>query len=212
MSRVGARDIVPRCRRLLPWLIALVSLALPAAAPAQAPPATRHFSWPRFGEGVLVSVAAHELGHIASALALGGSPSLAFDEGRPVIESGIDGVVHPARAFSFSASGMAVQLAANEAILDWPHGNRPAGAFARGFLVGGIATVAFYVTLGRTAKVGDMAQMEMFSSLSPWTLTAIFGGVALSDAVRLIVNPRYGSLFLMPLPDGHLALGFDRAM
>jgi hypothetical protein len=75
-----------------------------------------------------------------------------------------------------------------------------------------VATVAFYVTIGRTAKVGDMAQMEEFSSLSPWTLTAIFGGVAASDALRLVVEPRYGSLFMVPLPDGRLAVGLARPL
>jgi hypothetical protein len=195
-----------------PRLMALVSLALPAAAPAQVAPATPRVSWPHFAEGFALSVVAHECAHVLSALALGGSPSLTVDSGRPVIESGIDGTQHPARAFTFSAAGMTVQLAASEAILDWPHPGGPAGSFARGFLVGGIATVAFYVTVGRNAKVGDMAQMEEFSSLSPWTLTAIFGGVALSDALRLVVEPRYGSLFMVPLPDGRLAVGLARGL
>ena len=196
----------------LPWLILLISLALPAAASAQVAPATRRVSWPHFAEGFALSIVAHEGGHVLSALALGGSPSLAIDTGRPVIESGIDGTRHPARAFTFSAAGMTVQLAASEAILDWPHHGGPAGSFTRGFLMGGIATVAFYVTLGRSAKVGDMAQMEEFSSLSPWTLTAIFGGVALSDALRLAFEPRYGSLFMVPLPDGRLAVGLARRL
>ena len=102
---------------------------------------------------------------------------------------------------------MTVQLAASEVVLHWPHDGQPAGSFARGFLVSGIATVAFYVTIGRNAKVGDMAQMEEFSSLSPWTLTAIFGGVAASDALRLALQPRYGSLFLPPPPAGRPAVG-----
>jgi hypothetical protein len=211
VTAVAPRRLGPAGGRF-PCLIALVSLALPAAAPAQAASATPHVSWPHFAEGFALSIVAHEAAHVLSALALGGSPSLALNSGRPVIESGIDGTRHPARAFTFSAAGMTVQLAANEAILDWPHGGRPAGSFARGFLVGGIATVAFYVTVGRTAKVGDMAQMEEFSSLSPWTLTAIFGGVALSDAIRLAVEPRYGSLFVVPLPDGQLAVGITRGM
>jgi hypothetical protein len=198
--------------RRAPWLIALLTLAVPPAACAQAAPATPHVSWPHVAEGFVASIAAHEMGHIASALALGGSPTLAVDAGRPVIESGIDGARHPARAFAFSAAGMTVQLAADEAILDWPHAGQPAGSFARGFLAGGIVTVAFYLTAGRNAKVGDMAQMEEFSSLSPWTLTAIFGGVALSDAMRLVVQPRYGSLFMLPLPDGRLAVGLARRM
>lgn len=186
----------------------VLALALtPAAAWAQTGSPRQHVSWPRFAAGFITSLAAHEAAHVASALALGGSPSLALNEGRPVIESGIDGARHPARAFIFSASGMTVQLAANEAILDWPHHGRPAGSFARGFLVSGIATVAFYVTVGRAAKVGDLEQMATFSSLSPWTLSAIFGSVALSDAIRLFAQPRYGSLFWAPLPDGRLAVG-----
>jgi hypothetical protein len=199
----------------LPGLIALAALAALAGAPparAQVAPATPRVAWPQFAEGFALSIVAHECGHVLSALALGGSPALTVDRGRPVIESGIDGTRHPARAFTFSAAGMTVQLAASEAILDWPHRGAPAGSLARGFLAGGIATVAFYVTVGRGAKVGDMAQMEEFSSLSPWTLTAIFGGVALSDALRLAIEPRYGSLFMVPLPDGRLAIGLAHGL
>ena len=141
-----------------------------------------------------------------------GGPSLASGAGRAGSESGLDGTGDPARACAFSAAGMTVQLAAGEVVLDWPHDGRPAGSFARGFLVSGIATVAFYVAIGGNAKVGDMAQMEEFSSVSPWTLTAIFGGVAASDALRLALQPRYGSLFLAPLPDGRLAVGLAHRM
>jgi hypothetical protein len=201
--------------RRIPPAVVLLAAGLGAAAPAlraQDAPPRRHVSWPRFAAGLAVSVAAHEAAHVASALTLGGSPSLRFDGGRPVIESGLDGARHPSRAFTFSAAGMAVQLAASEAILDWPHDGRPAGSFARGFLVGGITTVAFYVTIGRNAKVGDMWQMQEFSSLSCWTLSAIFGGVALSDALRLAFEPRYGSVFMVPLPDGRLAVGLARPL
>jgi hypothetical protein len=200
----GRRMISHGKTAILATLWTLVSVSL---AQAQKPQPSSHFSWPRFGAGLFTSVAAHELAHVVSAIALGGSPSLRLDSHRPVIESGLDGAAHPARAFTFSAAGMAAQLAASEVILDWPHDGSRAGSFERGFLAGGIATVAFYVTVGRNAKVGDMAQMERFSGLSPWTLTAIFGSVALSDAIRIVVKPRYGSLFLLPLPDRRLAVG-----
>lgn len=183
-------------------LLFIVSLPLPAAA--QGTPA-----WLSFLAGGVSSILAHEAGHVVSSAMLGGSPSLGFDQGRPVIYSGIPSGTHPDRSFVFSASGMTVQLALNEVILAWPRmrGAR-GGAFERGVLAGGIGTVLFYFTVGRNAAVSDVAQMARHSGLSKWTLTAIFGGVAASEVLRIALSDRYGPhFFVMPGREGAVKVG-----
>jgi len=184
-------------------------IALPAAAPAQeqVPVRREHFSWLSFLAGAATSIAAHEASHVATALVLGGSPSLNLDKGRPVIRSGIDASVHPARQFTFSAAGMSTQLVINELLLDLPRGSQSAGEFERGVLAGGVATAVFYFTIGRNAAVSDVQQMAANSGLSKWALTGIFGGVALSDVVRIATHKRYANFFAVPGRDANLLVG-----
>ena len=165
--------------------------------------------WVRFVGGAISSILIHESGHVVTAAVVGGSPSFGFDRGRPVIYSGISAGLHPDRQFAFSASGMSVQLLLNEVLLDWPRrdGER-AGAFERGLLAGGIGTVLFYFTIGRTAAVSDVDQMARYSGLSRWTLAGIFGGVALTDVVRIVRNDRYGPhFFVLPGPERTVRIG-----
>jgi hypothetical protein len=177
-----------------------------AAAPAGAQGTP---GWVRFLAGGAASILAHEAGHLVAAATLGGTPSIGFDQGRPVVYSGIRAGAHPDRQFAFSASGMTVQLAVNELILLWPHAQgEPAGAFERGVLAGGIGTVLFYFTLGRNASVSDVDQMARYSGVSKWALTAIFGGVAASEMVRIGLNDRYGPhFFVLPGADRTVRAG-----
>jgi len=172
-----------------------------------APTPVRHFSWPKFAAGFVTSLAAHETAHILTAVAMGGHVSLGFNSGRPVIQSGIDSVRHPTRQFFFSAAGMSTQLLINEVILDWPHGPGVSGEFERGVLASGIATVVFYFTVGRDSQVSDVQQMSVNSSLSKWDLTAIFGGIAATDVVRMLLKPRYAHFFAYPAPKHGLTVG-----
>lgn len=165
--------------------------------------------WVRFVGGAVTSIVAHEAGHVTASIAVGGSPSFGFDRSRPVIYSGVDVSAHPDRQFVFSASGMTVQLLLNEVVLDWPQAEGElAGAFERGILAGGIGTVLFYFTIGRSASVSDVTQMAQYSGLSRWTLGAMFGGVAALDAVRILTDPRYGpQFFVMPGPERTVRAG-----
>ena len=167
------------------------------------------FSWLEFGVGFMASIVAHEAGHILASLAVGGDPSVGFDTGRPVVYSGIDAFAHPNKQFAFSASGMAVQLLINEVILDWPRGPGVAGEFERGMLASGVGTVLFYFTIGRNSSVGDVNWMARSSGLSKWGLTAIYGGVALSDVVRISLRERYAHFFAFPGSAGTLNIGMS---
>lgn len=187
----------------------LVPLVLAASAPLQPATAQGLPGWAQFAGGVLASVLAHEAGHVTASALLGGSPSLGFDHGRPVIYSGINAGANPDRQFVFSASGMTVQLLLNEVLLNWPHqeGER-AGAFERGVLAGGVGTVLFYFTIGRTASVSDVTQMARYSGLDRWSLAAIFGGVAATEVVRILRSDRYGPhFFVMPGPERTVRVG-----
>ncbi len=199
-----------KLKRGLLAAICLLGVGGPLAAQA-VPVATQRpgFSWPRFGAGVAVSIAGHELAHVVTAVALGGHPSLYFDAGRPVIHSGIDGVQHPTRCFTFSAAGMAVQLLADEVLLDWPRRDGGPGEFERGVLAGGVGTVMFYLTLGRNAAAGDVEQMHYYSGLSPWTITAIAGGLAASDLLRMVLKQQRPHFFAAPTRDGRLVVGLN---
>jgi hypothetical protein len=172
-----------------------------------AEPSNRRFSWPKFVLGFFSSIAAHEATHFATSFVVGATPSLGFDKGRPVVHSGIDGDLDPHKQFAFSSSGMGLQLLLNEAILWWPRAEGVAGEFERGILAGGIGTVLFYFTLGRNSPVGDVYWMDQTSSLSKWGLTAIFGGVAATEVLRIVLRKRYMPFFWFPGPDGSVNLG-----
>jgi hypothetical protein len=49
--------------------------------------------------------------------------------------------------------------------------------------------------------------MSVNSSLSKWDLTAIFGGVAATDVVRMLLKPRYAHFFAYPAPAHGLTVG-----
>jgi hypothetical protein len=193
------------------FLAAPVAAQLALATPESAdetPPATivldaaGSFSWLEFSAGFVASIAAHELAHLGTSLIVGGDPSVGFRNGRPVVYSGIDLDAHPHRQFAFAASGMGMQLLINEVVLDWPRGPGRAGEFERGLLAGGIGTVLFYFTIGRTSSVSDVRQMADNSGLSTWALTAIFGGVAATDVLRIALDQRYAHFFASPGPEG----------
>lgn len=167
------------------------------------------FSWLEFGVGFIASIAAHDAGHLLTLLAVGGSPSVGFDAGRPVVHSNLDPVAHPNKQFAFAASGMAVQLLINEIILDWPRGLGVAGEFERGMLAGGIGTVLFYFTIGRNSTVGDVHWMARSSGLSKWGLTAVYGGVALTQVLRISLKQRYARFFAFPGSAGTLNIGMS---
>jgi hypothetical protein len=163
--------------------------------------------WGAFAAGFASSILAHEGGHVVAAYAVGGRPSFGFDEGRPTIYSGIDATLEPHKQFVFSSAGLTVQSVLDEAILDAPHATKPAGAFERGLLAGGIATSFFYVTIGRNGSVSDVEFMQRTSHMSKATITAIYGGVALMHTLRVAHNTRYGNFFAQPDPVAGLRLG-----
>ena len=88
--------------------------------------------WRRFGMGFGSSILLHEAGHIASSYAVGEHPSFGFDKLRPTVYSGIILSEHPREQFLFSAAGLTIQSALDEAILDIPHTR--GSAFERGLI------------------------------------------------------------------------------
>ena len=179
------------------------SSAAPAGSGSASRPGGRQ--WGRFALGVASSIALHELGHVVASYALGARPTFGFDGARPTVYSGIDGEREPHKQFIFSSAGLNAQLVLDEAILDVPH--RRGGAFERGLLAGGLATVAFYVTLGRNAQVSDVTRMAATSSLSRTQVSLIYGGVSALHAVRIARSGYYGRLFVAPGPEGELRFG-----
>ncbi len=205
----------PRASALAAALAVVSALGTPsvrAAAQAptdsvvrEAPPNTsRHHYWRRMAAGFATSILAHEGAHLVTAVAVGGSPSIGFDKGRPTVYSGLDATTQRRQQFLFSSMGLNVQAALDEAILDVPH--RVGGAFERGVLAGGIATALFYVTIGRTASVSDVDFMARTSSLSKGDITLIYGGVAVMHAVRIHYDGRYANFFVRPAPVGESGL------
>ena len=159
------------------FAIVVLALALPAPRlPAQAvgadsaairSPAPRKHYRLKFVLGFATSILAHESGHVVAAFAVGGHPSFGFNKWRPTIYSGIDAQRDPHKQFVFSAAGLTVQTLMDETLLDVPHARGSiAGPFERGLLTGGIATVLFYITLGRTGSVSDVTFMAKTSSLT----------------------------------------------
>ena len=191
-------------------LRAAVALAVlvPAAAAAQAPAAPRHHgSWKRFWAGFATSILAHEGGHITASLLQGGRPTFGLDHGRPTVFSGIDPDLHPHKQFVFSSAGLDVQALVDEAILDdRSHGGGP---FQRGVLFGGIATTAFYLTLGRTGSVSDVAFMRRTSGLTSTQIALIYGGVALTHIIRIERDGRFADFFVHPDARAALRVGVD---
>jgi len=200
-----------RPRRALRAAVALAML-LPAAAAAQAlrpapAPAHPRGSWKRFLAGFATSILSHEGGHITAALLQGARPTFALDHGRPTVFSGIDPDLHPHKQFMFSSAGLDVQTMVDEAILDDPrHGGGP---FQRGVLMGGIATTAFYLTLGRTGSVSDVAFMRRTSGLSSAQIALIYGGVALMHVIRIERDGRFVDFFVHPDARAALRVGVD---
>lgn len=193
-------------------VIAAMIGAPPARAQAPAVPhatavVTRDGSWKRFAAGFATSVLAHEMGHIAAALLQGGHPTFALDRGRPTVYSGINPELHPHRQFMFSSAGLDVQALLDEGILDTPH--HGGGTFERGILAGGIGTTAFYLTLGRTGSVSDVAYMVRTSGLTSTQVAFIYGGVALLHLVRIERDGRYADFFVHPDARAGLRVGVE---
>jgi hypothetical protein len=178
--------------------VALVEVPRAAAQqPADSTPAqTRASYWKHFGAGFASSILAHELGHVATSLALGKHPTFALDKGRPTVFSGIVLADEPHAQFLFSSMGLNVQAALDEGILDVPHSR--GGAYERGVLAGGIATALFYVTIGRTASVSDVDVMARTGALTKNQVTLLYGGVALLHTMRVAHDGHYANFFLRP--------------
>ncbi|MDE3174369.1 MAG: hypothetical protein KGN74_14970 [Gemmatimonadota bacterium] len=174
---------------------------------ARVPLVARDGSWKRFAAGFATSIAAHEAGHIAASLLQGGHPAFGLDHGRPTVYSGFDERLHPRKQFMFSSAGLDVQDLLDEAILDVPHDR--GGTFERGILAGGLATTAFYLTIGRTGSVSDVAFMERTSTLGYGQIALIYGGVAALHLVRIERDGRYGQFFVRPDARAGLRVGMD---
>lgn len=159
----------------------------------------------RFALGAATSLLVHESMHIVAQFAMGGRPSFGFDRGRPTIYSAIDYRAHPAKQFIFSGAGMTGQLLLNETILGVPHQHRY--VLERGVLAGGIGTVLFYITLGRSGSVSDVEYMARTSRLSKDQVSLIFGGMAALQTVRIWRDDRYARFFATPTAQGGMRVG-----
>jgi hypothetical protein len=202
-------------------ILALLFMLAASRAPAQAvgsdsttrhaPVAQPHYKL-RFVLGFATSILAHEGGHVVAAYAVGGHPSFGFNKGRPTIYSGIDARLEPHKQFIFSAAGLTVQTLLDETLLDVPHARGSmAGPFERGLLAGGIGTVLFYITLGRTGTVSDVTFMANTSSLSKTQISLIYGGIAALHMVRIHFKDRYAHFFSVPDASGRLRVGLSLA-
>jgi hypothetical protein len=180
----------------------LAGLATPATAQDSV---TMSQSPQRFVFGATSSLLLHEAGHVLASLFLGARPSFGFDTGRPTVYSGIDAQAEPHKQFLFSSAGLNAQGFANELILDVPHDG--GGSFERGFLAGGIATAAFYLTLGRSGSVSDIAFIASTHGMTKTQATLLYGGVALEQIVRISRSERYANFFAFPTKNG-VALGY----
>ncbi|HET7631459.1 MAG TPA: hypothetical protein VFK16_04000 [Gemmatimonadaceae bacterium] len=159
----------------------------------------------RFAAGFATSLLAHESAHVAASLLQGAHPTFGLDRGRPTVYSGIDATANPHKQFMFSSAGLDAQAIIDEVILDTPsHGG---GAFQRGVLSGGLATTVFYLTLGRTAKVSDIAYMKKTSGLTSTQIALIYGGVALLHSVRIARDGHFAGFFVHPGPPNGLRVG-----
>lgn len=162
----------------------------------------------RLALGFVTSILAHESGHVLAAYAVGGHPSFGFNHGRPTIYSGIDSRTEPHKQFVFSSAGLTVQTLLDETLLDVPHpAHWIAGPFERGLLSGGIGTVLFYITFGRSATVSDVTFMAKTSSLTKSQISFIYGGIAALHVVRIHFKDRYAHFFSAPDTNGNLRVG-----
>jgi hypothetical protein len=178
---------------------------LPGSDSTTTPPTRPAHYWRDMAGGFAASLLAHEAGHIVTAYALGAHPTFGLDKGRPTVFSGINVRTDPHKQFLFSSMGLNVQAAMDEGILDIPH--RRGGAFERGVLAGGIATAAFYITIGRSASVSDIDFMARTSSLSKTQLSFIYGGIAALHVVRMRIDGSYTNFFVRPAPGRGLQIG-----
>ncbi len=166
----------------------------------------------RVAVGFVTSILAHESGHIIASYAVGGHPSFGFDHWRPTVYSGIDARIDPHKQFIFSSAGLTVQMILDETLLDVPHARGSiAGPFERGLLAGGIGTVLFYISLGRSGTVSDVTYMANTSSLSKTQISLIYGGIAALHVVRIHFKDRYAHFFTVPDAGGHLRIGMSIA-
>jgi hypothetical protein len=175
----------------------------PRATGGDARAPRRH--WARFALGFATSLAVHEAAHVVASYVEGATPSFGFDKARPTIYSGIDESADPHRQFVFSSAGLTAQTLLDEALLDVPH--RRGGSFESGILAGGLATVAFYVTIGRNAPVSDVTRMAATSSLSRTQISLIFGGVSALHAARIHHGGYFATPFATPTEGGRLKVG-----
>lgn len=209
------------CRRAaIAAALALVALPHRLVAQASAPDSAHTSLAPvpqphyklRFAAGFVTSILAHESGHIIASYAVGGHPSFGFNHWRPTIYSGIDSRIDPHKQFIFSSAGLTVQTLLDETLLDVPHARGSiAGPFERGLLAGGIGTVLFYITLGRSGSVSDVTFMANTSSLSKTQISLIYGGMAALHVVRIHFKDRYAHFFTVPDARGHLRVGMSLA-
>ena len=153
-----------------------------------------------FALGVTTSILLHEAGHIGMSIAEGARPSFGLSAGRPTIFSGIDSHQQPRKQFFFSAAGLSIQTLIDEGILDVPHAR--GSAFERGMLGGGIGTTVFYLTIGRTGSVSDVAFMARTHVLSKTQVTLLFGSIAALHTWRISCNPAYANFFAAPTSRG----------
>ena len=166
----------------------------------------------RFAVGFVTSILAHESGHILASYAVGGHPSFGFNKWRPTVYSGIDSRIDPHKQFIFSSAGLTVQTLLDETLLDVPRARGGiAGPFERGLLAGGIGTVLFYITLGRTGSVSDVTFMANTSSLTKTQIALIYGGMAALHVVRIHFKDRYAHFFTVPDGSGQLRIGMSLA-
>lgn len=159
----------------------------------------------RFVAGAASSLLLHEAGHVLTSLFLGARPRFGFDTFRPTVYSGIDARTEPHKQFLFSSAGLNVQSLADELVLDIPH--QGGGSFERGFLAGGIGTTLFYLTIGRSGSVSDIAFIASTHGMTKTQATLLYGGIAAEQIVRISRNPRYAHFFIFPTTRG-LTAGF----
>lgn len=170
------------------------------------PQSTRSY-WTKLVAGAVSSILLHEAGHITAAYSTGAHPTFGFDKGRPTVYSGINSDLYPRRQFWFSSAGLNVQSVLDESILDVPH---PRGnAFERGLLAGGIGTTAFYLTIGSSGSVSDVAFMSRMGILTKTQVTLLYGSVAALHTWRIAHNPDYANFFVRPSTAG-LNVGLER--
>jgi hypothetical protein len=179
---------------------------IPTASTRVKPPVPAGY-WKSFAFGFATSILAHEAGHLGASVALGGRPSFGFDKARPTIYSGLNGYQTPSRQFVFSSAGLTMQALLDELILDLPH--KGGSAFERGILAGGIGTTAFYLTLGRSGSVSDVAFMARTSGMSKAEISLIYGGIAAMHAVRISRNGKYANFFARPSAEGGMNVGVN---